>query len=62
MDYEAVRRRAIEVFGSEAKAEGWMREPHRLLGLRRPIDVIGTPDGTEEVITILGRIEYGVFS
>lgn len=54
--------RAIEVFGNTDKAAGWLNEPNRLLNNRMPIDVLDTDPGAHAVETILGRIEYGVFS
>ncbi len=54
--------RAIEVFGSSEKAAGWLNEPNRLLRNAAPIDVLDTDIGVHSVETILGRIEYGVFS
>lgn len=54
--------RAIEVFGNSEKAAGWLNQPNRLLNNTAPIDVLDTDLGTHSVETILGRIEYGVFS
>ena len=54
--------RAIEVFGDSDKAAAWLNEPNRLLNNTAPIDVLDTDVGTHSVETILGRIEYGVFS
>jgi putative toxin-antitoxin system antitoxin component (TIGR02293 family) len=53
---------AIEVFGDADKAAGWLNEPNRLLKNTAPIDILDTDVGTHSVETILGRIEYGVFS
>ena len=63
---EARRRRLVsrveEVFGNREKAGRWLRKPNRALGGRVPIDLIASAEGADEVETILGRIEYGVYS
>ena len=53
---------AIEVFGDADKAAAWLHEPNRLLSNTAPIDVLDTDAGTHSVETILGRLDYGVFS
>ena len=55
-------RKAIEVFGSKEGAEQWLASPAIGLERRRPIDLLGTPDGFEAVATYLHRIEYGVYA
>jgi hypothetical protein len=59
---EFVRRRALEVFGDEASAAEWLTTRIVALGGQAPIDTLMRVDGEEEVLVILGRIEYGVFS
>ena len=54
--------RADEVFGDHDKAHTWLRRPNRGLRGLRPIELLDTDGGTEAVDTVLGRIEYGVFS
>jgi putative toxin-antitoxin system antitoxin component (TIGR02293 family) len=53
--------RAIEVIGSRDEAMRWLGTPVRALGYATPISRLATPDGQEEVRTILGRLEYGVW-
>ena len=55
-------KKAIEIFGSKEGAEQWLASPAIGLERRRPIDLLGTPDGFETVATYLGRIEYGVYA
>lgn len=57
-----IRAEAVRVFGTEAKAVGWLNTPHRLLDDQTPLEAIKTDLGLQMVTTILGRIEYGVFS
>lgn len=59
---QTVRRRAAEVFGSTATADSWLRQRQSVLAGRAPIDVLGTREGREQVMTLLGRIEHGIYS
>jgi putative toxin-antitoxin system antitoxin component (TIGR02293 family) len=54
--------KATEVFGSQKRAEQWLEQPALGLEQRRPIDLLRTPAGTEIVETLLGRLEYGVYT
>lgn len=58
----AVLAKAKDVFGSIAKADHWMHHPVSALGDKCPIDVMLEPDGQQQVLDTLGRIEHGVFS
>lgn len=53
---------AINVFGDRDKAAKWIQRPNRALRNTAPIDTLDTDLGVQEVETILGRIEYGVYS
>jgi putative toxin-antitoxin system antitoxin component (TIGR02293 family) len=52
---------AMAVFGSQQKAENWLKKPARGLGGKIPLEYSDTHLGAHEVITLLGRIEHGVF-
>ncbi len=54
--------RCEEVFGNEEAAALWLKEPIGALNGEKPINYLDTSMGTEIVMTILGRIEYGVYS
>lgn len=54
--------RAVDVFGDVDKARAWLQRPNRALGGVAPLSILDTGIGAEEVLTVLGRIEYGVFS
>ncbi len=54
--------RAEEVFGSQERAGGWLRGPVRALGGVRPLDLLDTDLGAQQVDQVLGRIEHGVYS
>lgn len=52
---------AVEVFGSQKKAESWLKRPARGLGGKIPLEYADTNLGAHEVINLLGRIDQGIF-
>jgi putative toxin-antitoxin system antitoxin component (TIGR02293 family) len=57
-----VAARAEEVLGSRERAGAWLRGTVRALGQVRPLDLLDTDLGAQQVERILGRIEHGVYS
>lgn len=53
---------AIDTFGTEQKASRWLRSPNLVLAGQMPLDLLDTDAGVREVETVLGRIDYGVYS
>lgn len=53
---------ATEILGSRTKASKWLRRENRALGALRPLDMLATEAGYEEVRNVLGRVEWGVWS
>lgn len=53
--------RASEVLGARDKAVRWLRKPNRALGGAAPFDLLDTEIGEDQVVTVLERIEHGVF-
>jgi putative toxin-antitoxin system antitoxin component (TIGR02293 family) len=53
---------ATGVLGSEAKARAWLVAENRALGGREPIKLLDTGIGFQDVMDVLKRIEYGVYS
>lgn len=53
---------AEDVCGEPGKAAQGLTRSNRLLGNRTPLEAIEADRGFQLVTTILGRIEYGVFS
>jgi putative toxin-antitoxin system antitoxin component (TIGR02293 family) len=53
---------AYVVFGHEEKVKRWLSAPNAALNNIKPIDLFYIPTGLNMVNTILGRIEYGVYS
>lgn len=53
---------AEHTLGAADKAGQWLQKPNRALRGATPLDLLDTDLGAEEVVTILGRIEHGVYS
>ncbi len=53
---------AEDVLGAQAKAGRWLQNPNRVLGGAIPLYLLDTDLGAEEVVTILGRMEHGLYS
>jgi len=53
---------ALDTFGTEEKAALWLRTPNIVLGGDAPLHLLDTDSGAREVDTVLGRIDYGLFS
>lgn len=56
-DLKQIYERAVEVLGSDAAARSWMRMPAFGLGGQQPIGA-----NLQDVLTLLTRIEYGVYT
>ncbi len=54
--------RTVEVFKTEERATRWLKSRILALGNARPLDLLDTSTGAGMVISILGRIEHGVYS
>ena len=50
------------MLGSVEKARHWLTVENRALGARKPIELLDTGIGFQEVLDVLRRIELGVFS
>jgi putative toxin-antitoxin system antitoxin component (TIGR02293 family) len=53
---------AEDVLDNHHKAGRWLQKPNRALGGAIPIDLLSSDLGADQVETILGRIDYGVYS
>lgn len=51
---------AEETFGSQDKANRWLRRETAALEGERPIDLLDTDEGARRVETLLGRIGQGI--
>lgn len=60
--YEIALAAAIELFeGSRPSAERWLGVYVRGLGAK-PIDLLDSDDGLQQVLNVIGRLEHGVFT
>ena len=53
---------AMDIFGDRDKARQWLLTENRALNGVRPIDLLDTGIGFEDVMDVLHRIEFGVYS
>jgi putative toxin-antitoxin system antitoxin component (TIGR02293 family) len=53
---------AEEVLEGTANAIGWLRRPQPALTGRVPLDLLVTQAGSDQVETLLRRIDYGVYT
>ena len=53
---------ATEIFGSEEASVKWLKTPNKVLGGITPVQAMSSRFGVEEVMDMLGRIQYGVYS
>jgi len=51
-----------EVFEEKQRFNQWMKTSNRALGNTKPLSLLDTLYGIEEVKHLIGRIEYGVYS
>ena len=52
---------AIATFGDEDTAIDWLKAPNRALG-EKPLSLLDTEAGADQVLRVLGRIEHGVYA
>lgn len=53
---------ATDTLGNQQKASSWLQKPNRALEDQAPLDLLDTDTGARSVETVLGRIEYGLYS
>jgi putative toxin-antitoxin system antitoxin component (TIGR02293 family) len=51
-----------DTLGTSEKASRWLQSPNMALDDQKPLDLLDTDVGARSVETILGRIEYGMYS
>jgi putative toxin-antitoxin system antitoxin component (TIGR02293 family) len=59
--FRSVLTRALEVIGDEHETMRWMGTPVQALNYATPISLLDGPDGEEIVLSVLTRLEHGVF-
>ncbi len=53
---------AQNVLEDDRNAREWFHEPNRALQGERPIDLLDTETGTEQVMRVLNQLEHGVYT
>lgn len=53
---------AIGLFEDQKQAARWLTSPVLALNMKRPIEMAGTSVGSDTVMNVIGRLEYGVYS
>lgn len=53
---------ATDTLGTSEKASRWLQKSNRALDGNTPLELLDTDAGTQEVRTVLMRIEYGLYS
>jgi uncharacterized protein (DUF2384 family) len=61
---EVIWSRAVEIFDGEELAREWMNNPLPILDNHTPQQYADSADGEKqrEVLTVLARLDYGMFS
>jgi len=54
--------KGYEVFGTPEKFNRWLMSPIKALDNNTPISLLESPDGVQSVLTVIGRLERGVYS
>jgi putative toxin-antitoxin system antitoxin component (TIGR02293 family) len=57
-----VMAKATDTFGNAEKAAHWLKTPNRVMEGETPLSLLDTDAGVKWVETILGRIDYGLYS
>jgi putative toxin-antitoxin system antitoxin component (TIGR02293 family) len=53
---------ATGTFGTKEKASLWLQTPNRVLEGQTPLSLLDTDAGVRSVETVIGRIEWGLYS
>ena len=53
--------RVTTLYGDPERARNWLLHPNRALDNERPIDLLATPEGYEEVISTCEEAVYGFY-
>jgi len=56
---DRIYRLAVDVFGSEEQAALWLKRPSRALAKEKPLGLLDTDAGTQQVERELRQIQYG---
>jgi putative toxin-antitoxin system antitoxin component (TIGR02293 family) len=57
-----IMRSAVETFGDPDLAAKWLKEPNPAISGATPLSLLDTQPGRDQVATLLGRIEHGIYT
>jgi putative toxin-antitoxin system antitoxin component (TIGR02293 family) len=59
-EFDRIRIRAEETFGSPDRATLWLSRTTRALGGKSPMELLGSKSGARQVEDLLTRIDHGL--
>ena len=62
VDFSKIIAKGVDVFEDELDFKTWLESPVLALGNKKPLDLLASSIGREEVLNVLFRIEHGIFS
>ncbi len=62
MTVDDVMFHAMDIFDGRSQVQRWLDRPNRVRADATPRALLSTPEGCHRVLTILGRIDHGVYS
>lgn len=62
VDLSKIIAKGQDVFENEEDFKTWLNSPVLALGNKKPLDLLGSSIGREEILNVLFRIEHGIFS
>jgi putative toxin-antitoxin system antitoxin component (TIGR02293 family) len=62
VDLSRIIAKGIDVFENEEELKTWLNSPALALGNKKPLDILSSSIGREEVLSVLFRIEHGIYS
>ena len=62
IDFSKIIAKGMDVFEDENDFNTWLNSPILALGNKKPLDLLTSSIGREEVLNVLFRIEHGIYS
>ncbi|WP_138482930.1 type II RES/Xre toxin-antitoxin system antitoxin [Dyadobacter bucti] len=62
VDLSKIIAKGQDVFENDDDFKTWLNSPVLALGNKKPLDLLGSSIGREEILNVLFRIEHGIFS
>jgi putative toxin-antitoxin system antitoxin component (TIGR02293 family) len=61
-DFTEVLKLAVKAFGTLSEANQWLYRPAMGLNQQKPIELMATEEGVQQVKDFLGRLEYNAYT